>query len=107
VAHQLQLVQHQRRLHTIDFPSQLQQVGFAVNWVRKTPTGFTLSIEYGSRIWVDRTFFFTYRARGFYLGRIQTVRVDKARLEKGTTTTQRLQPSVALPHFVLMNYMPL
>jgi hypothetical protein len=106
-AHQIRLVRHQQLIHTMDLPSQAERQGFAVNWVHKTPTGFALSIEYGTRIWVDRTFFFTYRKSRFYLVQIRTTRLDKAHLEKLVNTTTLLQPSVALPHFVLANYMPL
>jgi hypothetical protein len=78
-----------------------------VNWIRKTPMGFALSIEYGTRIWVDRTFFFTYHKSHFYLVQIRTTRMDKVHPEKLVNTNKLLQPSVALPHFVLTNYMPL
>jgi hypothetical protein len=106
-AHQLRLVQHRRLLYTLDFPSQDERQGFAVNWVRKTPQGFALSIEYGTRVWVTRHFFFAYRQHHFYLVQIRTMRLDKFRPEKLTKTTKTLVHPVELSHFVLTNYMPL
>jgi hypothetical protein len=78
-----------------------------VNWVRKTPAGFALSIEYGPRIWVDRTFFFTYHKNRLYLVQIRITRLDRARPEKFVNTHTLLQPNVVLTRLVLTKYMPL
>ena len=106
-AHQLRLVRHQQLIHTINFPNQAERAGFSVNWVRKTPTGFTLSIEYGTRIWVDRSFFFTYCKNHFYLAQIRTMRLDKARPENLTDTNTLLRPNIMLTRFTLTDYIPL
>ena len=54
--------------------------GFSVDKIRENLAGFEISIEYGSRIYWNKTFFFEYRDRRIYLSKIQSIHFDKYKI---------------------------
>lgn len=89
----------------IKLPSPLDQNGYALNWAKKTDNGFEISIEYGSRIYFDKTFVFHKKNEGFHLTEIKVESFDKQKTEKSNKTTVKFEAPVPIEKFNIEDYM--
>ena len=89
--------------YEIPLPTQSDFQGFAVNWVKRTPTGFDMSVEWGSRIYHEKDFFFVCQNGRFYLERITHSTFDKADPSKWSNSKRRLK--VRLQNFKINDFM--
>ena len=92
-------------LHTIKLLSDSERNGFGFNGAKKNKDGFELSIEYGSRIYYEKTFIFICRHHRFYLSKIAVESFDKHNPEKWTRKVVRVRPNVPLEKFSLTDFM--
>jgi len=51
--------------------------GFSIDKIKENQKGFEIFIEYGSRIYWNRIFYFVYSDRCFYLIKIRSIHFDK------------------------------
>lgn len=89
----------------VKLPSPLDQNGYALNWAKKTDSGFEISIEYGSRIYFDKTFVFLKKNEDFHLTEIKVESFDKRETEKVTKKTVKINPPVSVEKFNIEDYM--
>lgn len=93
---------------SIDTLCDLQQEdynGFAVNWIKENKNGFEISVEYGSRIYFHKVFYFVYKRQNFYLSKIAVKRFDKFKPEKSRIRSVILERPVRVDKFDLANYL--
>jgi hypothetical protein len=89
--------------YTIALPSDDDFQGFALDWVKQTPNGFNISIEWGSRFFHEKEFIFVCRSDRFYLEKILHSTFDKANPSKSANTKQKFK--VPLASFKITDYM--
>ena len=91
-------------MHTIQLPTEAELNGFAVNWVKKTKTGFEIAIEYGTRIYYAKRFIFVCRQRKFYLSTIRVESFDKHNPAKWKRKVIRVRPNLPVEKFSVNNF---
>ena len=91
--------------HTIKLLTDEERNGFAFNGVKKTKTGFEMSVEYGSVIYYGKTFMFVCKQHKLYLSKIRVESFDKHNPEKWSRRVVRVQPNVPLEKFSLTDFM--
>lgn len=79
--------------------------GFSVNWIKETNLGFEISIEYGSRFYVQKNFQFIFENNSFYLTKIITSSFDKYSPEKYEKSTKKIQKPIKITSFNMENFM--
>jgi hypothetical protein len=77
----------------------------ALNGIMEDKKGFQLSIEYGSRFFYNKIFYFKYHNDSFYLYQIQTKSFDKANPEKWKTKNKVINPKIKITNFNLEQYL--
>lgn len=93
---------------SIDTLCDLQQEdynGFAVNWIKENKNGFEISVEYGSRIYFHKVFYFFYKRHSFFLSKISVKRFDKFKPEKSILRSVILKRPVCVDKFDLAKYL--
>lgn len=78
--------------------------GFSVNWIKETSVGFEISIEYGSRFYVQKNFQFIYENNSFYLKNIITSSFDKYSPEKYEKTIKKLKKPFKVTNFKMEDF---
>lgn len=78
--------------------------GFSVNWIKETGAGFEVSIEYGSRYYVQKIFQFVFENNSFYLKNITTNSFDKYSPEKYEKTTKKLKKPFKISNFKMEDF---
>lgn len=104
-AKNINLVVGDKTKAVIKLPSPLDQNGYALNWAKKTDSGFEISIEYGSRIYFDKTFIFLKKNEDFHLTEIKVESFDKRETEKVSGKTVKINPPVSVEKFNIEDYM--
>lgn len=100
------IIQGNKVVETLKLPTGLSQNGFALNWAKKTKSGFEISIEYGSRFYYQKDFGFVCKNRQFYLGTIKTTSFDKHDPENsGEERKIAVKSNVLLSNFKVEDYM--
>lgn len=91
----------------IKLPTGQDINGFSVNFVREIDEGFLFSVEYGSRYYFEKTFFFECRNGKFFLFRMKVRTHDQADPER-TSKEQivKVDPAVPLENFDIWDYIP-
>lgn len=79
--------------------------GFAVNWIKENKNGFEISVEYGSRVYFHKIFYFVYKKQNFYLCKIVVNRFDRYKPEKSAIRSVILKRPVCVDKFDLVNYL--
>jgi hypothetical protein len=93
-------------VETIKLPTGLVVNGFSVNFVKKTKNGFQFSVEYGSRYYYEKTFYFNCRDGKFFLTQLRVQSHDQANPEKTSKNSLvKIRPAVKLERFDISNYM--
>lgn len=94
--------------NNINMPSVNLFQGFALNWAKKIPGGFQISIEWGTRIYHEMRFDFVCKRSGFFLTKIRHENFDKHFPEDSKryrVRTVRVKPNLPLEKFVITDYM--
>jgi hypothetical protein len=99
------IIQDDKIVETIKLPTGLSQNGFALNWAKKTKSGFEILIEYGSRIYYQKEFKFECKNHQIYLTSINTTTFDKNDPEKSWKKRKtNINPKVLLSNFKVTDY---
>jgi len=79
--------------------------GFSINWIKENKNGFEISVEYGSRIYYHKIFYFDYIKSRFILKRILVTKFDKFQPQK--VVKKSILPKNMLPidKFHLVDYL--
>jgi len=93
-------------LHTIKLLTERDVPGFSFDGAKKAKRGFEISIEYGTRIYYQKTFVFLCRQHKFYLSKIRVESFDKRNPEKWSRKVVSVQPNVRLEKFSVTDFMP-
>lgn len=92
--------------NVIKLPTGLSKIGFALNFAKKTNDGFLFSIEYGSRFYYEKEFYFGCKRGGFYLTKVIVRTHDQGDPEESPKDlTMRVHPAVPLDRFLITDYM--
>lgn len=92
----------------IEIPTQESIQGFAVNWIRENENGFEISVEYGSRYYRQKDFYFHYEGGVFLLKNILSTSFDKHNAESMNSFDKKndtIFPPVKLNDFNILNYL--
>jgi hypothetical protein len=92
-------------LHAVKLLTDRERNGFAFDGVKKTQAGFELAIEYGSRIFYRKNFFFICRRDHFYLSRIGVESFDRQNPEKWSKKVIKARPNLPLEKFSITDFM--
>lgn len=65
------------RFHTIKLPSQVDYNGFSLNGIIKHENGLELNIEYGSRYYYQKQFYFDCKQAELFLTKVRVTTFDK------------------------------
>jgi hypothetical protein len=100
------IIQDDKIVETIKLPTGLSQNGFALNWAKKTKSGFEMSIEYGSRFYYQKEFKFECKDHQLYLTSINITTFDKNDPEKSWKKRKTdINPNVLISNFKVTDYM--
>jgi thiol-disulfide isomerase/thioredoxin len=83
----------------------VERNGFALNYAKKTKSGFEISVEYGSRYYYNKSFIFICKQQKFYLIRVIVDSFDKQNPEHWRKKVVRLNPALPLEKFLLDDFM--
>lgn len=86
----------------ISLPSQEDINGFSFEDFGETSKGFRISIEYGSRFYYNKVFYFDHSATGFILTRLEITEFDKREPSKERKSKKSL--SQPLLRFRLIDF---
>lgn len=78
--------------------------GFSVNWIKENKQGFEISIEYGSRFYHSKNFYFVFKNSEFYLNKIKSDEFDKFYPDKYKFKTVIINKNILLNKFNILDY---
>ena len=78
--------------------------GFAIDWIKENKQGFEISIEYGSRIYKNKNFYFVFKNNNFYLNKIKLSEFDKFYPEKFKYKTIKFNKQIQFNEFNMLDY---
>jgi len=85
--------------NVVQLPNQTEVNGYALNWAKKTKEGIEISVEYGSRYYFDKRFFFECKKGEFHLTKIKVESFDKHKPDVWTNDEIKIKPSIPLADF--------
>ena len=94
-----------KRVRSIDIPTDAEVSGFSLGWARKTKEGFDLSVEYGSRLYYGKRFIFSCKNDDLLLTNIAVESFDKNGPSKWTKKDVSIKPPVPIGRFKLTDYL--
>ena len=93
-------------ISSITLPTGGEKNGFALNFAKKTRDGFLFSIEYGSRFYYEKEFYFVCKKSAFYLTSVMVRSHDQADPESSSKESKvNISPKVALDKFNIDDFM--
>lgn len=102
--------QNSKTISTILIPSEQacsDISGLALNGIREDKKGFQVSIEYGSRFFYNKIFYFIYYNNSFYLYQIKTKSFDKANPDIWKTKIKAINPRIKVSTLNLEKFLTL
>lgn len=103
----IQLVTENRLMEEIKLPSKSEYNNFSLNWIRENNDGFEISIEWGTRVYIHKTFYFSCQREKFYFKRIKLNSFDKREPETDYIKDSLINFNVPLSDFKIHDYMTL
>lgn len=83
----------------------VEVANFFVDGIREDKKGFQISIEYGTRFFYNKIFYFKYYNNSFYLYQIKTVSFDKANPDIWKTKIKKMNPKIKVINLNLEKYL--
>jgi hypothetical protein len=102
--HAILIANGTRVKHKILLPTQIEVSGFSLNGIKKTDNGFRISIEYGSRYYYEKEFYFENIKQEFYLSKITITSMDKFTPSDMVVKSKIIHPKQPISKFELKMY---
>ena len=92
-------------IRILNLPTQDDCNGFSLNGIKQCKNGFEISIEFGSRYYFKKDFYFEYFDDEFYLSKIDENSFDKNAPNENKIKTCYFKPLVNIINFRITDYL--